>query len=199
MNAPTPSTDAEAVQRIARAAARRLAGGKDPRIENDVEALLQTVDSTEATSDQYFVDPISLSALIVSAAALGWTTSGPSKGNTGPIHRSDYSSSQTRIDCRQTDLELRPRPSNRRGCRGTYYPFARLITTSLHSAQMPAPCRTDRSRCRSGPLARWPAGTDRAQHRGGGGGHRSTACIRRQDLMASVPRRGRGGPGRDTA
>jgi hypothetical protein len=73
VNAQTPSTDAEAVQRIARAAAHRLAGEKDPRIENDVEALLQTVDSTKSTPDQYFVDPISLSALIVSVAALSWT------------------------------------------------------------------------------------------------------------------------------
>jgi hypothetical protein len=72
MSKPPPSTDAEAVQRAARAAARRLTAEYGAQIEADVEHALHTGNAGESVPDQYF-DPISLGALIVGAATLAWT------------------------------------------------------------------------------------------------------------------------------
>jgi hypothetical protein len=59
----------ESISRIARAAAARLAPKHGPALPVDVEAVLHP---DRLRSDQY-VDPISLGALIVSVANLGWT------------------------------------------------------------------------------------------------------------------------------
>jgi hypothetical protein len=72
MTTPTPSTDAEAVGRAARAAARALAADHGLQLETDVEAALHAEQSGESPPEQY-LDPISLAALIVSAATLAWT------------------------------------------------------------------------------------------------------------------------------
>jgi hypothetical protein len=72
MGKATPPTETEVVQRAARAAARRLAEEHGPRIETDVEAALNARNTSESPPEQYF-DPISLGALIVSAATLAWT------------------------------------------------------------------------------------------------------------------------------
>jgi hypothetical protein len=72
MTTPTPSKDAEVVGRAARAAAHSLAAEHGPRLEADVELALHTVAGRQSAPEQYF-DPISLGALIVSAATLAWT------------------------------------------------------------------------------------------------------------------------------
>ncbi|WP_406485992.1 hypothetical protein [Streptomyces phaeochromogenes] len=61
----------DAIAQGARAAARRLITPAHPQLDDDVEAALQTYQTTKA-SDQY-TDPIALGGLIVSIATLVWT------------------------------------------------------------------------------------------------------------------------------
>ncbi len=58
------------VARGARAAAQRLESGLGSRLTSDVEAALHT---RSAGRPEQYLDPISLAALIVSAASLAWT------------------------------------------------------------------------------------------------------------------------------
>jgi hypothetical protein len=60
-----------AVAQGARAAAGRLSGEFGPRLPVDVEAALHAPEA-QGAPDQYFVDPISLGALLVSVAGLAW-------------------------------------------------------------------------------------------------------------------------------
>ena len=57
--------------RVARAAAQRLAPKYGPTLAEDVEVILQT-DNGDRQPGQYF-DPISIASLVVSVASLGWT------------------------------------------------------------------------------------------------------------------------------
>jgi hypothetical protein len=68
------------VEQIARAAAARLTAEHGPSLPGDVEAALQTRETT-APPDRY-LDPVSLGALIVSIASLAWTVYNDSKKKT---------------------------------------------------------------------------------------------------------------------
>lgn len=70
MSEQVPVTDG-AVERGARAAARRLAAEHGPGLEADVEAALHAR-GAQRRPEQY-LDPVSLGSLIVSVAALAWT------------------------------------------------------------------------------------------------------------------------------
>ncbi|MFD5030004.1 hypothetical protein ACFWM0_06195 [Streptomyces sp. NPDC058405] len=60
------------VRRAARATARRLAAEFGPELKTQVETALNA-QGADRPPKQYSVDPISLGALIVSAATLAWT------------------------------------------------------------------------------------------------------------------------------
>jgi hypothetical protein len=61
----------EAVGRVARAAAGRLAGEFGAELGEDVEVILRTGEF-DRRSGQYF-DPISLASLVVSVSSFAWT------------------------------------------------------------------------------------------------------------------------------
>jgi hypothetical protein len=72
MNTPTPSMDGGLVERAARATAQSLIAEHGEQLATDVDVALHNRERGKSAPDQYF-DPISLGALIVSAATLAWT------------------------------------------------------------------------------------------------------------------------------